>query len=392
MNGSKLKPLHLSYAEFISALVVKVLLGFVYGYIYLNYYNGDDTWRHFNASLTETKLLLENPAVFFRNEYTPTHSIEIADNWKQATLYYLNDLQYALFVKSFAIVNLITGGNYYLNSIVYNIIVFFGHYRLFVLLTHYYPDKRKYLFLSVFFFLPAVFWLSGFRIDGVVFFFFTLFIYHLAIRSSSGRRRMAYILAGYMGLIVCRIEVALYLLPAVIAYFISLRKKKSLGIYLSVYALATLLFLATSYLPGGGLPARVANIQHRFLALEGTRFQLMKLDHTPVSYVKTLPQAFANTFLKPFPWETNGFLQLMAGVEIIIFWLLVILVIFNMESDWRIRLQSRLILLFLFFSVSLYLAVGYTVPFPGAIIRYKALAELLLVSCMAILVRSKRPL
>src|SRR5688572_14061896 len=121
-NPAKLSPL-----ETAAGICIKILLGALYGYIYLHYYNGDDTWRHHAYSIRETELLLSDPLQFFINEYTPAHALADGTGWKQVVQLYLADLQYALFIKSFAILNLITQGNYYANMAVFNVVVFFGH-------------------------------------------------------------------------------------------------------------------------------------------------------------------------------------------------------------------------------------------------------------------------
>src|SRR6476660_8298771 len=92
----------------LAGFAVKVLLGLLYGYIFLHYYNGDDTWKLFRASLAETELLLNNPGLFFTNEFTPANALETGRNAFEVISIYLNDLQYVLVVKSMAAMNIVT--------------------------------------------------------------------------------------------------------------------------------------------------------------------------------------------------------------------------------------------------------------------------------------------
>ena len=49
----------MSLREVIAAYAGKVLFGCLYGYVFLHYFNGDDTWLLLSNSLRETKMLLD---------------------------------------------------------------------------------------------------------------------------------------------------------------------------------------------------------------------------------------------------------------------------------------------------------------------------------------------
>ena len=49
----------------LAAFVVKVLMGFLYGYIFLHYYNGDDTWKFFRASLSGNGIIAQQSQTIF---------------------------------------------------------------------------------------------------------------------------------------------------------------------------------------------------------------------------------------------------------------------------------------------------------------------------------------
>src|SRR5687767_1015826 len=195
--------------QLLAGFAVKVLMGLLYGYIFLNFYNGDDTWKFLRQSLAETELLLNNPRVFFTNEFTPANALATGKNIGEAIAIYLNELQYVLLVKSMAIMNLVTHGNYYVNVILFNVIVFFGHYWLFKALAGLFPAKKQLYFLIIFFFLPAVFWLSGIRVDGLLFFFLSLLLYNLVKKDDSRFKRWLLVLLGFRAVMICRPQLAL---------------------------------------------------------------------------------------------------------------------------------------------------------------------------------------
>ena len=377
----RLKPAELSWTETVAGISVKVLLGWLYGFIYLHYYNGDDTWKIFNLSLKETSRLLNDPASFFWREYTPMHALQRTHGLSQFLRFYIEDLEYALLVKTMAIVNLLTRGNYYADVALFNFLTFFGHYWLFKILNEKFPGYRKLFFIAIFFFLPAVFWLSGLRVDGLLLFFLSLFLLYLFRNGRFDFRRVVALVLSFIGIFICRPELSFILLLATAGYCVSLVSRKTVVSYATVFATAIILFfLSAMVLPGDGLPGKIVQKQAAFMELQGTRFALDRLTPGPVGFLKVLPQAAVNTFLRPFPWEARGALRIMASVEILLFWMIIIVAAARRRHDWRFRLRDPVILFLLTFSITLYLMTGYIVPFPGAIVRYRAIAELLLIA------------
>src|SRR5438045_3308033 len=85
------KPQHLTYLQVISGLGIKIFLGTLYGYIFLKYYNGDDTWYYFNESLAQSKLLLSQPVTFFK-ELAPASAYITNPGFISGFIIYLGDL------------------------------------------------------------------------------------------------------------------------------------------------------------------------------------------------------------------------------------------------------------------------------------------------------------
>lgn len=361
----------------LAGFAVKVLLGLLYGYIFLHFYNGDDTWKLFRASLAETELLINNPRLFFINEFTPANALQTGRDLGDIIVLYLNDLQYVIIVKSMALMNLVTKGNYYLNVILFNAIVFFGHYWLYQVLTDVFPQKKKIYGVIIFFFLPAVFWLSGIRVDGILFFFFSMLLRGMTAKGSRYVRWMM-VTIGFAGVLICRAQLAVILSMAAIGYYLHMRYGRPALVYGLVYLLTTLVF----FMPLTHLSGIIAEKQNEFSMLKGTKFRLDKLEGSPAGYMRVLPQAVGNTFFRPVPWEIKGFLQLMASAEVVIFWIIVIASVIYRHSFWTIRLFHPVVFLLVVLGVTAYIFIGYIVPFPGAIVRYKAIPELLMVCGM----------
>jgi hypothetical protein len=377
------KKVPLTVTELSLAFLFKVALGCLYGYIYLHAYNGDDTWMYHNYSLQEVQKLLHQPGQYF-SELGPAGSFAWAGGgfWRGLSAY-IHTLENRSIVKILGIANFFSGGNYYINVVFFNFILFWGHYWLFSLFVNQFPEKRKPLLLLFFFFPPLVFWLSGIRGDGLVLFFLALLLVHFHRWLYENKKASLLVgLLAAIGIIIFRSQVVLLVVPALLAWYISVKfNRKPVPTFLWVFGIGGLLFFATAWVsPAHNLPQVVVQRQQLFMELQGTRFQLDTLQPSVTSFIKVLPQAVSHTFLRPYIWEAKGALQIMTAAEIIVCWLLVLAAIIKKEMHWKQTLQKPLLLFSLSLGLTLYIFIGYTIPFPGAIVRYKAIPELLLLT------------
>jgi hypothetical protein len=362
------------------ALAAKVFMGCLYGYIFLYIYEGDDTWLMHEFSLEQQELLLSDPWLFF-TQLNPVPVFKHYRDLGTALFYYLSDLEAWLIAKPFAVINFLTFGNYYVNIVFYNAVVFWGHYWIFQLVAQKFPEKKWPLFIAVFFIPPVIFWLSGLRADGLILFFIALLL--LQFQKWLLKRKvknMLLCLLAVAGLVILRNAVVLIIVPALFAWWLIVRlNKRPLIAFVGVYGIVTLVFFGSAFFsPVRNLLSIVVNRQEKFLELDGnTRFELTKLTPETESFVKVLPQAFTNSFLRPYAWEAAGALQVATALEVILFWVLVAIFIVRPDPRWKQKITEPLMLGFLAFAGSLYLFTGYTVPFPGAIVRYKIIGELM---------------
>ena len=376
----------LALSELSLAFLFKVGLGCLYGYIYQRYYNGDDTWNFHIYSLQDLHKLKHEPLHYF-TELLPAESFAWAGGtfW-QGLSAWLHTLENDSIIKLLSIADIFSGGNYYINVVFFNFILFWGPYWLFSLLVNEFPDKRKPLLWLIFFFPPLVFWLSGIRGDGLVLFFLALLLVHFRRWLYEHKKwSVGYCMIGIVGIVIFRSQVLVLLMPALLAWFISVKcNRKPVPTFLWTYGLSGLLFFASAWVsPSKNLPGLIVERQQAFLKLQGTRFSLDSLQPTATSFVRVLPQALSHTFIRPTIWEAKGALQIMTAVEIIFFWLLVLLAIIKRDIHVKQTLYKPLILFCMAVSLTLYIFIGYVIPFPGAIVRYKAIPELLLL-CVAV--------
>jgi len=368
--------IRLTRKEIALAFAFKVAMGVLYGFVFKEFYGGDDTWKYFNESLNEYNKLSFQTAQFFK-EIIPLDSFSkysaFADNFRD----FLENLELNAITKSLAIFNLLSFQNYYADVVFFNLFSFAGSYLLFKLFVQYWTEKRLIVYIAAFFIPSAGFWLSGIRGDALLLLSIALTLYYFNAWMKQGKAGYLLVfLLGLVGTFIFRLQFFMILIPFLIAWGLSIRFKwKTWLVFAFTFIGSLVIFFGSAVVfPTSNLTSIVVQKQHEFLTLKGnTVFALNKLEPNVKSFAVTLPQAALNTFLRPFPWEAKGILQIAAAAEIVFFWVVTLFAITNYASIPKISLTWFVI----FFCTCTYLLVGYTVPFPGAIVRYKIIPELL---------------
>ncbi len=371
----------LSFKEASLAFVAKIAVGCLYGYFFLHYYGGDDTWLYHNESLKEFALLKTDPLHFFINDIFP-------NGYKTNQLYtifdssdsFAKDLEYTLLIKLLAIFDLFSGGRYYVNVIFYNIIVFGGSYSLFKTLSTKYPNKRLLWLIFIFYFPPLLFWTSGIRKDGICFAIICGLIYQLYFLFEKRKSVKHLIYAGllFFILFLLRNYLALSFIPISISYALSKKSKYPWLSFFIVSAVCITAFFLTSLLSDSfDLPQKMADRQHSFLTLSGNSYlPIDTLSGNPGSYCKIFPQAINHVFFRPYITEAKGLLYLFSFIENLFFYFFLIFSFIKISSSWKTVVNDPLMLSFILIAFSNYIIIGYTVPFLGAIVRYKSSFEI----------------
>ncbi len=360
----------------------KVLMGCCYGYLFLKYYGGDDTWMYFQNSVEEYHKLIDHPGAFF-SDLLPGPSFSVAHGFWQGMFFYRQDLEWWLMVKMLAVFNLFSGSNYYVDVLFFECITTTGLLLLFQLLRSEFATKKNALLVIVFGVPSIAFWLSGIRAEGLLVFFIGVLLYYTHCWFE--KRKVFYfffIILAFAGLCIFRTSLLVIFFPAFFSWTISrknLHEKNSLVYFSTVYIVVLLLFFGSMLVsPGMNLATPIVQSQHNFLQLKGnTRYALDALQPTIGSFLSVLPQAIANTFLRPYIWEAHGVLQVLAALQTMGIWIIFALIIFFHRKNRDKRLHP-LLLLFVFFACSQLILIGYVVPFPGAIVRYRSIPELFL--------------
>lgn len=389
---SKTKKISLSFKQAAFILTIKLAFGCIYGYLFLRFYNGDDTWLYHQQSLDEYQTLSHHPWQFVKELFSHSYKKNQAITFFDTTNNYWKDLQYTILIKLLAVFNVFSRGNYYTNVLFFNLLTFWGHYFFYQLFLNYFPNKRAVAFVIIFLFLPLTFWESGIRKDGLVFIGLSgsLYFFVQYINNSSYKNLLKACLFFFL-LLCVRNFIALSLIPVLCAFF-ACKKTNINALYANAIAIigfAALFFLTTVGPDGFNLPQKMAERQEAFQHLEGGSYMFLpQLEGSFKSYVSVFPFAINHTFLRPYITEAKSPLLLFAAIETLFALVIIICGLIQIKKLKTIA-EHPLLMLLLSLATINYLMIGYTVPFAGAIVRYRVFFEVMLLLPMLIIWDSK---
>lgn len=381
----------LSKPQLAIIFLLKVIAGIFYGWMG-NYYGGlaqmADTWNYHQNGLLEYQLLVNDPKEYFTNLFHDPYNNEGLKDFFSSKDSYWNDLKSNVFIKLLSIFNIFSFGYYYVNVIFYAFISLLGPTAFYRVMTNVFPQQKNILLVAVFFIPSFFYWSSGIHKEGLIFVGIGLVIFHIYFGNKENKpavKRWLGVLAGLFILLLLRNFVLVIILPAILAWLAANRwPKYGLASFTAVYLFCFIAFFTLRYIdPRFDFPQAVVNKQHAFIQLVGnSSIPIKQLQPDVLSFLTNTPQAITLSVVRPYPSDVNHLLSLAAAVETEI-----ILVLFLLFLLFRVnyKMPSKNILYFcIFFSISLLLAIGFSVNNLGAIVRYRSSILPLIVAIMAV--------
>ena len=381
----------LSKSQLIIIFLLKVMAGIFYGWIGL-YYGGlaqmQDTWGYHTNSIQEYHLLFNNPHEYITNLFRDPYEGGVS-KFFETTDSYWNDLKGNLFIKILSLFNVLSFGHYYVNVIFYCFITLFGALAIYRVMADVFPGKKTTIILAAFLVPSFIYWTSGIHKEGLIFTGISLITYCIYFGTKEkkwGIKRIACITIGLILVLALRNFIIVILVPAIVAWLLAtLRPKNGLAIFASLYILFGFLFFTARYInPELNFPQAVVNKQKEFKRLEpgGSTIRMKDLEPTAISFLKNTPQAINLSTIRPYPSDVHHILSLAAAIEINALLLMFILFLF-FRTNGKDNKSKNLLYFCVFFSITLLLAIGFSVNNLGAIVRYRSVVMPLLVIPMA---------
>lgn len=375
----------LSNAAITIFFLVKVAVSVIVTFVYLNYTKDSDIEVFHNFGLLEQNLLLTDPKEWVQNFFRAGYSTGYAGFFASKNSYW-NNLSPNIIIKMLSLFNFISAKNLYINTLFFNFLVFLAPAALYRVFIHAFSPWRPALAFCLFLLPSALIYTSIVHKDGLAFLAISMVIYHFYFSLQRVFSLKSAIVALFFLLLVLALRnyVFLALLPAVFCWLMAAKRPRTaFFIFGGVYALLTIVIFTSPWLLPIDLMKVLTTRREVFNEISidaSTVLSANSLEPTFSSFLAHLPRAVGNTFFRPQIFESISLLYLPFTIEVVIFELGILLVIFFKKQNDRGRPLS---LFLIFFCTSVLLIVGYTIPVLGAIVRYRSIYEVILMSLMA---------
>lgn len=325
-------------------------------------------------SIIEYQLLFNDPKEYivniFRYHNLNSGFLDITDS-------YWNNLRVNLIIKLLSIFNIFSRCNFFINTIFFNFLIFFGSVHFFKIFIKLFPDG-KIILLFVLFLMPSlIYFTSAIHKDGLIFLGLGITCYNLflLIKTNYSLQRVLWVVVGLSIIFLIRNFVLITLLPAIAVWIVAEKNKKYL---LPIYLLAYIFFIGLFFNLGSinarlNLPEYVAKRQMAFLQLADSSHSAININPLSPnfrSFVINSPQALNHTLLRPYPTEKFSLFYIASAIEILVYQLLFFLFLLFKSKYKNV---DTFIYFGIFFSLTMFLMIGYTIPIIGAIVRYRSI-------------------
>lgn len=357
--------------------LVKVFAGLLIGWMSQKFYpQGNDYWGLNIAGINDYQIMVSDPKRFLRDIFISQYEHGY-DGFFDATASYWNDLRNNLIIKFLACCDIFSRGNYYINSLFFNFIGFFGPVALYRVFSDIFKEK-KWLIICGCFLLPStLYFSSGIHKDLIVFTLLGLFCYSLyfSFRKKTTIPYFISICFTFLSLLLFRNFLAIAILPAAIAFIFSQKSRfNKLAIFMSAYLIAVLLLMSLQILKPSFQPIKIiSQRQQDFIDLPIATSQLNKqiLEPSITSLIKNTPEALNHSLLRPYLWEHTTVFLIPLALELFFYQaLFILMLVMHQKNNWQI---NGFVLFGLFLTITMILFTGYIVPNIGSIVRYRSI-------------------
>jgi hypothetical protein len=327
--------------------------------------------------LIEYHLLFSNPKEYISNFFQSNYTTGYGELFSSKNSYW-NDLTGNIIIKFLSVCDIFSFGNYYVNVIFFNFVIFFGVVGLYRVFDMIYTNS-KWLLIATCFLLPSLlFFSSTIHKEGLIFAAIGIAVFNIYTalhKTGFTPRKIIYILLALAFIFFQRNYVFMAFLPAAFAWILSeLKKFPRFLTFIITYIAGAAIFFNTGLLsPGLNLPESVSRKQWDFehLPSASTAIELNTLEPTFKSFAANALQALNHSLLRPYFSDYKLSLALLPlSIELFFYELLLLLFI---SFRKKTLVKDSFILFGLFFSVSILLITGYTIPIIGAIVRYRSI-------------------
>jgi hypothetical protein len=329
-----------------------------------------DIWFYFTESIPMKQQLLTHPLQFFSGLFSTEENFNFTNN-HLARFHF----QYEFMKYLNVFLDLFSFNNFYINSLLFSLPVFFGKIAFFKVFKALFKNNLLCAFAAIA--IPStLFWTACIHKDALAFLATGFFYYYLhkLLTSNSHAKKYLLCLFFFTMIFLSRYNLLIALLPAVLFWILAEKEYAAKPFIIAVFIITglVLLFLPQQMLHTGVLE-NISERQKEFQQLTGnSRIYLPVLEPTAKSFLSLLPIAFVNGFFQPFPGTGGKTFYLFFSIELLAIWLMIIYSCVLLLKKGAPRLSNFDYSCILLCGIGM-LAIGYTIPFAGAIVRYRSI-------------------
>ncbi|MGZ4056834.1 MAG: hypothetical protein ACXVPY_07960 [Bacteroidia bacterium] len=383
----------LSHRTISGIFILKIVFGLILWAIYTFYYTNRSTadiYKYFDDSKIVFDTLKTNPTHFFKMLFGIGNNTPEFQQYYDHMNYWARKIDSNIYNDSHTIIRFNTlvrffsFGYYNVHTVFICFLSLIGLTAIYKTFIPFLQDKKRELIFVVFLLPSVLFWGSGVLKEGLIFFALGLLIYYTNQLFSL----KAILICIGVGLLLAlsKFYVWLAIFPGLL-FMIWINRNNSkvflkftiilivigaIGLNIDSFSSIQnpLVTLAQKQIEFNQLAVgEIVDAQHNPIPVAGSIIKINPLEPTLFSVIKNSPQAFINTFLRPYLWELKSPMMFMAGLEnifIIAFILICIIFIKPIAS-----IPWEYVLFCLSFVAIQFLIIGETTPVLGAIARYK---------------------
>ena len=370
-----IKECGLNQQTVITLFLIRVAAGLINGYINTYYYPGSDVAAFQHDSIVEYELLIHNPKTFLSNIFQYNNSYTA---FLDTTDSFWNNLRSDFIIKLLSIFNIFSRCNFFINTLFFNFLVFFGAVAFYKVFYAIYSENKKLLIAAIFLLPSVIYFTSAIHRDGLIYLALGIISYNLFFLIKEKLflfRKLFCLFLGIILIFFLRNFVLIALIPAITAFVILSKKNtQPLLYFISVYAIFIFLFFFSAYLhPALNFPNYVSTRQIDYIEIakqSGSAININPLFPSFRSFLNNAPQALNHCLMRPYLTENTAWFSIFAALEIFLYEALFLLFVFFRKKD---RTSDTFIYFCIFFSISMFLMIGYTIPIVGALVRYRSI-------------------
>lgn len=370
---------------FYPALLLKFICGITIGILYFNYYGEGDTITYHVAAKDLIAYAKVKPIAYLRllffNEFESESfraTIRFSKHPGFSNSFYL--------IKIVSVLNLLTNGAYYLNTLYVSLFSFWGAARLTAALSSIFPAYTRSAVLSFLFFPSVVFWSSGLLKDSLML-GSMCWVIAFALRVAHRKKVNLISILLFFVMLYVYIRIKIFFSAPLIAILLSytlimigvskfeVLKKLKVQILLMFCFLIMAGISLTQFIPIFNLDFVFTQIITAYtslleMSLHVPHMEYPQLEATWQSISLNAPSALLNALYRPFLGESSQLLHIVAGIESLV---LVALSIISLVSFFRKGISGGALFhvaIGLFILISAVI-IGLTTPNFGSLSRYR---------------------